>query len=57
VFDKIYKIYLKGEDKTDNVSGYRRVGDKFAVTFSNRKLFTYIKRFAKNSRGRMSYPR
>jgi superfamily I DNA and/or RNA helicase len=39
--EKSFKIYLKGEDKTDNVSRYRRIGDKYEVTFNNGKLFAY----------------
>lgn len=36
-----FKIYLKGEDKTDDVRNYRRMGDKYEVTFKNGKTFNY----------------
>ncbi|MDR1219233.1 MAG: AAA family ATPase [Treponema sp.] len=39
--DKTFRIYLKGEDKTDSVSGCRRIGDQYEVIFNNGKLFTY----------------
>lgn len=41
--DKIkqYQIFLKGEDKTNSVREYKRIGDKYKVVFNSGKAFTY----------------
>ena len=36
-----YKIYLKGEDKTDSVKHYQHIGNKYDITFTNGKSYTY----------------
>jgi very-short-patch-repair endonuclease/RecA/RadA recombinase len=36
-----FRIYLKGEDKTDIVRDFQRIGDKYSVTFADGKTFTY----------------
>lgn len=38
---KDFRIYLKGEDKTDAVRNYRRVGNTYEVTFNSGKIFNY----------------
>jgi superfamily I DNA and/or RNA helicase len=38
---KQFRIYLKGQDKTDDVRDYRRIGDKYEVIFNNGKTFNY----------------
>ncbi|MDR2719267.1 MAG: DUF2726 domain-containing protein [Nitrososphaerota archaeon] len=38
---KQFRIYLKGEDKTDSVHDVRLVGEKYEVIFNNGKAFTY----------------
>lgn len=38
---KDFRIYLKGEDKTDAVRNYRRVGSIYEVTFNSGKTFNY----------------
>lgn len=38
---KQFQIYLKGKDETWRVRGYKRVGNKYDVTFNNGKIFTY----------------
>ncbi|MDR0764969.1 MAG: AAA family ATPase [Synergistaceae bacterium] len=39
--DNNFRIFLKGEDKTAGVKGYRRVGERYEITFNNDKVFTY----------------
>ena len=36
-----FRIYLKGEDKTDSILDVQLVGDKYKVIFKNGKVFTY----------------
>lgn len=36
-----YQIFLKGEDKTNNVREFERIGDKYKVVFNSGKAFTY----------------
>ena len=36
-----YKIYLKGEDKTDSVKHYQHIGNKYNITFTNGKSYPY----------------
>lgn len=36
-----YKIYLKGEDKTDSVKHYQHIGNKYNITFTNGKVYHY----------------
>lgn len=36
-----FQIYLKGENKTENVLDYKRIGNKYEVTFIGGKVFTY----------------
>ncbi len=38
---KQFQIYLKGKDETWRVRGYKRVGNKYDITFTNGKIFTY----------------
>lgn len=38
---KKFQIYLKGEDKTENVRYIKQNGDQYDVTFTNGKKFTY----------------
>ncbi len=38
---KKFQIYLKGEDRTDEVLDYRRIGNKYEVTFNSGKTFNY----------------
>ncbi|MEI8389306.1 MAG: AAA domain-containing protein [bacterium] len=38
---KQFEIYLKGENKTDSVQAFKRIGNKYNVTFTNGKTFTY----------------
>lgn len=38
---KQFQIYLKGENKTESVREYKRIGDKYQVTFTDGKTFTY----------------
>lgn len=38
---KQFQIYLKGKNETWRVRGYKRVGSKYDVTFTNGKIFTY----------------
>jgi len=39
--DRQFRIYLKGKDETDNVLSYKRIDDKYEVTFTNYKTYTY----------------
>ncbi|OFZ31905.1 MAG: hypothetical protein A2622_11850 [Bdellovibrionales bacterium RIFCSPHIGHO2_01_FULL_40_29] len=38
---KRFQIYLKGEDRTNDVRHYRRIGNKYEITFNNGKIFNY----------------
>lgn len=38
---KQFQIYLKGKNKTGSVRDFKRIGDKYDVTFFNGKTFTY----------------
>ena len=38
---KRFQIYLKGEDRTKDVRDYKRVGNKYEVTFNSGKTFNY----------------
>ena len=38
---KKFLIYLKGENQTENVQSINRTGNKYNVTFTNGKTFTY----------------
>ena len=38
---KQFQIYLKGKNKTGSVRDFKRIGDKYDVTFTNGKVFTY----------------
>lgn len=38
---KQFQIYLKGENKTNSVRNFKRVGDKYEITFSRGKKFIY----------------
>jgi len=38
---KPFQIYLKEKDKTRDVLNYRRLGDKYGVTFTSGKTYTY----------------
>lgn len=35
------KIYLKGEDKTDSIKHYQHIGNKYDITFTSGKFYTY----------------
>ncbi|MFW5879288.1 MAG: DEAD/DEAH box helicase, partial [bacterium] len=39
--NKRFQIYLKGEDKTESIRYYKRIGNKYNVTFNSGKTFTY----------------
>jgi superfamily I DNA and/or RNA helicase len=41
VSDEKFKILLKGEDRTNSVKAYKHINDKYEITFSNDKVFTY----------------
>jgi len=36
-----YKIFLKGEDKTNSVSRFEKIGNKYRIVFNNGKAFSY----------------
>lgn len=38
---KRFQIFLKGEDRTKDVRDYKRVGNKYEVTFNSGKTFNY----------------
>jgi len=38
---KKFQIYLKGEDRTDSVQEYKRIGNRYEVIFLGGKKFTY----------------
>jgi len=38
---KEYQILLKGEDKTNSVSRFEKLGNKYKVVFNSGKVFTY----------------
>ena len=38
---KQYKIYLKGEDRTESVQSFKRIGKKYEVTFIEGKVYSY----------------
>lgn len=44
---KEFQIFLKGEDKTNNVSSFERIGNKYIVVFNSGKTFTYNSRNVK----------
>ncbi|MBK24688.1 MAG: DNA helicase [Halobacteriovorax sp.] len=38
---KEYQIFLKGEDKTNSVSRFEKIGSKYKIVFNSGKTFTY----------------
>ncbi|WP_127716715.1 hypothetical protein [Halobacteriovorax sp. HLS] len=38
---KEYQIFLKGEDKTNCVSRFEKIGSKYKIVFNSGKAFTY----------------
>ena len=39
--NKQFQIYLKGENKTESIRSYKRTGNKYNITFTSGKTFTY----------------
>ncbi|OGI01499.1 MAG: hypothetical protein A2Y25_02105 [Candidatus Melainabacteria bacterium GWF2_37_15] len=39
--NKRFQIYLKGENKTEKIRSFKRIGDKYSITFTDGKTFTY----------------